>query len=245
MSGKTDRNDRLKNAVRRVSAPQDLEARIAERLRATAPERSWAVWLIALAAAAVAAVLFVIPYQAGYFRFTPAARESYIASVSNRVVTMMRIGLQDHIHCAVFRKYPDHPPEPAEMVRELEPEFQGLLPIVHERVPAGYTLMMAHHCSYHGRKFVHLTWKDDSHLLSLLITRRSPAEQFDLAPAVPPLQDSGIPIYRSGVQRFQIAAFESGDYLVYFISNLPESQNSAMMLALAPDVRNFLEPRAW
>ena len=49
-------------------------------------------------------------YQLGHLRFTTASQESYIASVSNRVATLMRVGLGDHIHCAVFRKSKKTPP---------------------------------------------------------------------------------------------------------------------------------------
>lgn len=243
MNHSPDLKDRVQNAVRGISTPQQLEVRIRKQISAPPRFRLWASWLIPVALAAVAAVLFLVPYQTGHFRLTHASRESYIASVSYRVATMMRVALGDHINCAVFRKFPSHPPAPAELVHDLGPEYQGLLQIVRDRVPAEYTLMMAHHCSYHDRQFVHLTWKNDPHLLSLMITRRNPGEQFDPAPALPPLQDSGIPIYRAGVQRFQITAFESGDFLVYFISDLPEHDNSAVMLALAPDIRNFLERR--
>jgi hypothetical protein len=60
---------------------------------------------------------------------------------------------------------------------------------------------------------------------------------------LPELVHSGIPIYKSGVQRFQMAAFESRDYLVYFISDLPAQQNTEIMTAMAPAVRSFLAAR--
>lgn len=245
MSGPPDWNDRVKSAVQKVSAPPHLEVQIRQQLSGPSRARWWSPWLIPAGLAAATFAMFLIPYQAGHFRLTPASRESYIQTVSYRVGSIMRSALGDHINCAVFRKYPDHTPSPAELEHDLGPEYEGLLPIVQERVPTGYTLMMAHKCAYHSRKFVHLTWKDDSHLLSLMITRKEPGEQFHPAPGMPPLEDSGIPIYRSGIQRFQIAAFDSGDFLVYFISDLPEQQNSSVMLAMAPDIRNFLESHTW
>lgn len=239
MSASPDFNDRLRRAVRNVPAPPDLEIRIGERLVSSRPRR--ALWMMPAAVAAAAAVALLVSYSQGDFRWTPASRESYIASVSYRVVSMMRIGLGDHISCAVFRKYPGHPPAPAEFKDDLGPQFAGLVDVVRDHVPREYRLMMAHRCSYHGRQFVHLTWKNGDHLLSLMITRRAPGERFDASGLLPALQESGIPIYQQGVQRFRISAFESGDDLVYLISDLPQRQNSAVMLAMAPGIRDFLE----
>jgi hypothetical protein len=241
MSGSPGLDDRVRRAVRGVSAPGHLQVQIRERAEGLRRKRRGAVWMIPVSVAAVAAGL-LIPYQMGNFRWTEEARESYIGSVSYRVTAMMRGALGDHIHCAVFRKYPEGPPAGEALERDLGSQYKGLLAIVRGRVPEGYTLMMAHTCGYHGRQFVHLTWKGEGHLLSLLITRRDQGEKFEGAP---PLEGSGIPIYDSGVQRFHIAAFESGEYLVYFISDLPERQNNAVMLAMAPDLKNFLEPRSW
>ena len=47
-------------------------------------------------------------------------------------------------------------------------------------------------------------------------------------------------MYQSSVQRFQMTAFETRDYLVYFISDLPKQQSTQMMLALGPKVKDFL-----
>jgi hypothetical protein len=57
---------------------------------------------------------------------------------------------------------------------------------------------------------------------------------------LPALTQSGIPMYQAGVQRFQISAFETKEYLVYFISDLSKEKNTEMMLALAPQVKAFL-----
>jgi hypothetical protein len=54
------------------------------------------------------------------------------------------------------------------MAAQLGPDYHSLLSVVKEGVPADLQIVMAHQCSYHGRKFVHLSLKNDSHLLSLV-----------------------------------------------------------------------------
>ena len=126
------------------------------------------------------------------------------------------------------------------IVAKVAPRYRDLVSIVRGRVPQEYALFMAHECGYHGRRFVHLTFRDDSRLLSVVIARKDGGESFTKADLPPALAQSGIPIYRAGVQRFQIAAFETSGHLVYFISDLPEQKNTEIMVALAPNVREFL-----
>src|SRR5258708_1422191 len=115
------------------------------------------------------------------------------------------------------------------MSRQLPAEYRGLVEALKGRVPSDYRLIMAHQCRYHGRAFVHLTLKNESGLLSLVITRKGDGEAF-----------GGVDIQHDGGQRVQIAAFEGRDFLVYVVSDLGEERNSQMMLALAPAVREQL-----
>ena len=100
--------------------------------------------------------------------------------------------------------------------------------------------MLAHECRYHGRRFVHLSLMSDSNLLSLVMTRKAEGESFSVEGMLPALTQAGIPLYQAGVQRFQVTAFETGDYMVYFISDLTKQGNTVLMLALAPRVKDFL-----
>jgi hypothetical protein len=102
-------------------------------------------------------------------------------------------------------------------------------------------MVIAHECRYHGRKFVHLSLKRNSQLLSLIIARKGDGESFKTEKLVPALVQSGIPLYRDSVQRFKIASFESRDHLAYFISDLSEDQNMNLMLAIAPQVKGLLQ----
>jgi hypothetical protein len=88
---------------------------------------------------------------------------------------------------------------------------------------------------------VHLSLKSDSQLVSLVIARKSEGESFETEGLLPELVASGIPIYRSGVQRFQMSAFESRDFLVYFISDLPHDRNAETMTAMAGEIKTLLE----
>jgi hypothetical protein len=188
----------------------------------------------------VAVTALGVAYQLGHLRLSRDSQESYIAGVSTQVTALMRVGLGDHIHCSVFRKYPKTPPTTEEFVEKLGPEYSGLLAIVRNEIPEDYRMTIAHQCTYHGRKFVHLSLRDDSNMLSLVITRKSEGESFRTSDAVPALQEAGIPMYQSGVQRFQLTAFETRDYLVYFISDLGKQRNADFMVVLGPKVRDFL-----
>ena len=64
----------------------------------------------------------------------------------------MRIGLRDHIHCSVFRKYPKNPPTAEEIlkptpergVKAISPQYAGLILIVRSLVPENYRMTLAH-----------------------------------------------------------------------------------------------------
>jgi len=230
----------LKPAVQSVPTPPYLEAKVRASLREPQPARRW--WAPAAAAAAVTvlSVGAITGYHFGHFRLTPGSQESYIASVSGDIGTLMRVGLGDHVHCAVFRKYPQNPPSPEEMASAIGPDFAGVIPLVREHAPGDLRLVLAHRCTYHDRHFVHLILKNDSRLLSVIFTRKSegpPVTAGDLAPA---WTEGGLPTYQSSVQRFQIASFQSRDYLVYIISDTPAQQNLATMQAMAPSLSAYL-----
>jgi len=230
---------RLRLAVQSTDVPAHLETRVRAHLTSGRRSFPWTLNLAVIAAVLVLAIAFA-GYQRGHLRWTAGSKESYIASVSGRVATLMRVGLGDHVHCAVFRKYPKNPPTMAEFAAKLGPSYSGLLPIVRERVPADFRLLLAHQCSYHNRHFVHMVLHSDSALLSVVITRKAEGEAFRSEDLVPALSDAGIAIYRSDVQRFQIAAFESRDHMVYVISDLPAQQNMELMRAMAPALKTYL-----
>jgi hypothetical protein len=234
---------RLKRAVESTNPPPYLEARIRSRIQSEAATR---LWRLKWAPAAVAFAVILgggIAYQLGHLRITTASQESYIAAVSNRVATLMRVGLRDHIHCAVFRKYPKDPPRVEALADKLGSQYRDLIPIVRKELPEGYRMVIAHECTYHERKFIHLAVKDDSRLLSLVIARKTDGESFKTEELIPALTQSGISFYRAGVQRFQIASFESRDHLIYFVSDLPQKENMRMMLAVAPQIAEFLKQK--
>jgi len=231
--------EQLKRAVKGQEAPPFLEARIRNAIRAE-KRPSWRLRLAPVAAALAVCLGATIAYQLGHLRLTTASQDSYIASVSSRISTLMRVGLGDHIHCSVFRKFPKELPKLEDLGRRLSPEFRGLVPIVRRHLPERYRLVIAHSCRYQGRRFVHLSLKGDGKLMSLVIARKKDGESFAIEGAAPALAQSGIAFYRAGVQRFEISSFESRDHLVYFVSDLGRQPNMEMMLALAPQVKEFL-----
>jgi hypothetical protein len=236
--------NRLKDAVHSVAVPHYLEAWIRVRIRAEQAPRHFGLGYFKLAAAGLAALLCLsaaISYQYGHFRFTKASQISYVWSVSNRLVSLMRPGLADHVNCSVFRKYPENAPAVEVLAQKLPVEFRELIPIVQSQVPSDYRLLISHQCRWDGRKFVHLSLENNSHVLSVVITARKAGESFEENGLLPALMQSDIPMYQSGVQHFAITAFETPGYLVYFVSDLPQAENTRIMQAMAPAMKDLLK----
>jgi hypothetical protein len=236
-------NARLKAAVNSVEVPPFLDAKIRRRIQEHEEKPSRRRWSALATAGATAALLAAIglTYQLGHLRQTAGDQESFIVSVSTKVATLMRVGLGDHIHCAFFRKFPQEAPAVEEMESKLGPEYKDLLPAVRQYVPEEYKLVLGHQCRYNGRQFIHLSLKSDSKLMSLVITAKKVGESFNIEGMLPELVQSGIPVYGSATDRFQIAAMETSNHLIYFISDLPRKQNTAILVAMAPSLKVILE----
>jgi hypothetical protein len=146
--------------------------------------------------------------------------------------------LRDHLHCSVFRHYPKDPPTLDRMAESLGPAYKNLLPAVKSRVPEQYRIVMAHQCGYAGRRFVHLTLRDGAHLISLVISRKQAGETLGmLSPAVTP---GGIPVYGGNAGAFQLAAFETADFLAFVVSDLDGASNLRIAGEIAPEVHRLL-----
>jgi len=233
--------ERLRGAVRSIPVSPNLHVAIQDSIQsARGPSRSFAYRkALPIAAALLICLSAAVAYRLGYLRVTKRSQEAYLASISGPVADIMRVGLGDHVHCAVYRAFSKQHPTFEEMARDLG-QYKDLVPVVARLIPHDYRIETAHQCRYHSRRFVHLTMRKGSALVSLVISRRGDGESFERDQLVPALTESGICIYQGSAQRFEISGFETPDYVVYVVSNLSREDNRDMMLALAPSVTSFL-----
>src|SRR5262245_49808980 len=196
-----DVRGRLRAAARAVPAPKGLDDRVRARLRREA--RSKAPWSL-MAIAAI--VLLCIGSWFTYER------------------RLLRAGVGDHIHCAVIRQGLLNPVGQD----KLSAQYKPVLAIARQHAPAGMYLTVAHECTSEGRKFVHVTFRDDQRVLSLIVTRRGEWEKLPGG------------VHTGKVNGYQAAAFETGSYLVYTVSDLPKQDNLRILTAMAPAIRDAL-----
>ena len=235
---------RLKGAVHSQNVPPELQVRIREQIQSRRTTSwfaaGWGRWAVAAAASLVVCAGIWLNYSG---KSMPAlsdgpGQNAYIQRVSTTLAAVLKVGLGDHIHCSIFRKYPQNPPPVEKMEADLGPSYKGLLPVVRSAVPDGYRVVIAHQCSYAGRKFIHLTFEKGGDLLSLVVGRKIAGES--LSGLTPASASSGVPIYQSAAERYQVAGFEAGNFLAYVVSDLKSKANLQIAVNLASGVREFL-----
>jgi anti-sigma factor (TIGR02949 family) len=235
---------RLKSAVQNQSVPEDLQARVRAALREESRSSfTWTRWASAAAAVLVVAAGLWVELP----RWTRPAlpdladrrgQDVFIQKASASLSAVLTVGLGDHIHCSIFRKYPKNPPSVDEMAQKLGPAYQDLVPLVKARVPEEFRIILAHQCGYQGRRFVHLTLTNGSSLLSLVITRKQPGESMQALTVSD--HASGVAVYQVAAQNYDVAGFETSQFLAYVVSDLGARQNLQIAYALAPSVHQFL-----
>lgn len=234
--------NRVRSAARTIVAPPGLETRI--RAAVDRPRRQllpgWPV--LALAAALLITVGVGTSWRNGAFRFTPESQQAYVDSLRPGLAPAMQVGLQQHIHCTVYRKLTSPYPTLAEMAQELGPGNADLIPVMQRALPADFRVILAHRCNYHGRIYLHIAASDGRHLVSLLVTDRASGEAFenDLHAVA---AENDMQLYTSSVQRFAISGFETRDRLVYLVSDLDPSQNLSTFHEMVPEIARTIRTR--
>ena len=240
---------RVKNLLRRAVQSETASPALRRRLEGRAPASESLFTLLrfsprwAQAAAAVAVVILggvmVVRWRSNRLYDDAGAQAAYIRAVGARLPRIETVGLADHLHCAVFRRFPKEYPAEAVAVQQLGQQFAQLVSKVKERMPGEYRVVMAHRCSYAGRHYVHFVLKSDSNLLSLAITAKQHGESFSEMEASSGSEVS-VPVYEVAAQRFEVAGFESQGYLAFIVSDLDRKNNLQIAENLAPLVTGFL-----
>jgi hypothetical protein len=235
----------LKSAVENQGVPAELPGRIREQIHQHESRAlgvaGWPKW-----AAVAAAVLLVSVgtwatrgrWSTGDIYRDGPVQDAFIQKISQTVSIVLRVGLRDHVHCAVLSGIPKQPPSLEEVTVGMGPTYKGLVPLVKASIPADYRIVIGHQCDYGGRRFVHLTMKNGTNLISLVITRKQQGES--MATLAPVLRTSGVRVYQAAAQSYEIAGFETGQYLAFVVSDLNANNNLQVASNLAPSVHSFL-----
>ena len=227
----------LQRAVMQDYAPPALRERIGVGLRRR--RRGFSLNGVSLALAAAAAVLVIA--AAVFLTSSPTKKPlSLQAEVAPGDVTgqVLKVGFDDHVFCAIDHKLSNKQFTPEQTSERLGPEYAGLVALVKERMPRGYTVVVGHRCHYQGREFVHLIMRNQGDVVSLVITHKN-GESFP-AGATEVLEASGVPIHEMSWHYIQVAGMETRDYLAFVISNKTIEGNEQLASSLAPAVSDFL-----
>jgi anti-sigma factor (TIGR02949 family) len=213
----------LQAAVRAMPVPTDLEAKVRRAVSSHVARPRTGLWAVAAAAAAILCVMLI-----GILRRQMNPEAAILRKTSGRLAAVLNVGLRDHLHCAIFRKYSKQPEPASQMASDLGPAFAALAPLVEARLPGDFRVVQGHRCEAGGRQYTHFIVSGGGKTVSLILTRRQPGESL------------GGGIYQAGVDRFQVVGFESHDYLAYVISDLDAQRNIQLAANLAPMLRGYL-----
>jgi anti-sigma factor (TIGR02949 family) len=237
----------VRNAVETEAAPAELAAAIRERISSRRPgffANENPRRILALAAVLLLAVVGVATIQ--WSPFKPfGGDEGVFTAVSARLQALYRIGLVDHVHCAILSQRWKKPVsfdqmEAATGRQALGPEFIGLAPVIQAKLGSDYKMVQGHRCIANGRQYIHfiLTGKNGA-ILSIVMTEKN-NESFAQTDAVAVVEASGIKIYRDRQGSTEIAGFESAKYLAYVVSNLDRDSNLKVASLMAPVLYSHL-----
>jgi predicted anti-sigma-YlaC factor YlaD len=237
---------RVRGAVREHTPAPELEARVRAQLQAhqappwwnlaewTAPK--WAMTVTMLIVASVVAWIWTPRDPLPALDDLPA-QDAYIQRVSTGLAGVLRPGLADHIHCAIFRKLPADPAPPAAMEAELG-AYSDLLAAVNTAIPKSWHVVMAHQCSYLGRQYVHVILSDGSQPVSLVIARKQDGESFE--GMRPSITAGAVPVFQDETSMYRVIGFETRGYLTFLVSGPENTQTLGTVAKLVPGVAAVL-----
>ena len=236
----------VKNAVAAEEAPAVLAEQLRHRFRARPGffSRDTVRWMIAAAAVLALAIGGVETLRWGYV-IGVSQPAGVVEIVSARVQELLRVGLVDHVHCAIvlerWKRFISFEEMKADSTRSaLGLEFIDLVPAVQARLGPDFKMVQGHRCTADHRQYIHLILTGDKGAIVSLVITEKRGESFAQADAVAVINASGLPIYRDRQGILEIAGFESDKYLAYVVSNLNHDSNLNVASTIAPLVYSHL-----
>jgi len=236
LAGRSRVKQVLRQAVMRDEAPAGLRYRIQKDIRKSATPVRWGQWALV---AAAAVVLMVGAIGAVRFAGSRGSQPPNERAASAQTTELLTIGLNDHSFCAIDHNLASRRFTRDEMSQKMGPEFARLVDLVEQKAPGEYEVVIGHRCQFAGRPFVHLILRNQETVISLAITRKN-GESFPADAVANALQASGVSLYDSRIQNYEVTGFETRDYLAFVVSNLPKEDHLRIASNLAPGVRDFL-----
>jgi len=232
----------LQRAVDKEPVPSGLEAKITSGIHGRNIRR-WFGWRLNSLWIAPASILALILIALIFFSRSgeypsPSAIAFSGRVTSDRGMQLVNVGLQDHISCAIDHKMKDRTFTVDQMKEGLGPVYSGLLSIVQQKIKRGYTVVVAHRCSFNGRDYIHFILKNDENkIVSVVLTAKSSPGYgvFNSDPKTP------VPtVYVSYVKGYNVASFETKDYVGFVISDIGEDENMYLGFDLSRPIRDYL-----
>lgn len=225
----------LKRAVQNDPVPPDLRDKLRQSIQSKPSGVSW--WM---GMAAAILLLFGVWASFQIIRRPPQPTSTIVTiaeAASPEQTSIQKVGLGDHIHCAVNRDYSHGPRSDERILLDLGNDFADLLPLVRKQAPQ-YTTFLGHVCNFQGRDFVHLILMRDKIPVSVILTRKQ-GESLDAEHLIASLKSSVVPLYLSQFDGMNVASFETNKYLGFVVSDLPRADHQQIAASLTPVLRDY------
>jgi hypothetical protein len=248
LEGRARTKQLVRDAVTKEQAPPELAAALRSRLRTERPglfAPNTVRWMMA----AAAVLLLAIVVGLGSLQWARIVQlggdDGVFPTLTARAQELLRVGLIDHVHCAIlaqrWKQFVSFDEMKASAdTQALGREFIDLVPAVEAKLGSEYKLVQGHRCVTNNRRYVHLILTGKKGAIVSLVIAEKNNESFSQSDAVAVVRASGIPIYEDRQGILEIAGFESGKYLAYVVSNLDRAANLNVASLMAPVVYNHL-----
>ena len=143
--------------------------------------------------------------------------------------------IDDHKNCALTHNLKEKPislDEAAKLYGTANKNFdktviEGLREVFGNKVK----FIKAHNCLINGRRFAHVIVEFQNKIVSVLMTRRENGDDKNDSDA----------ISCQTADSLQIACFESGNYSIFVVSDLPETDNLLIARTISPSLKKHLK----
>jgi anti-sigma factor RsiW len=234
----------LQRAVASEAPLPALRARLQSRLRSTIAEKpdsrpSWQGWPMAAAAALVLMLGGYALMRNGTGIFFVNTEQARLSAVSEQAMQVLKIGLGDHVQCAINHRFAERSLTDEKMAELLGESYRQIATDLKLNAPAGYRLTAAHKCKIDGRQFAHLILKKPEGFVSVILTHKQ-GESYPAGGSGKTIESFGVKVHQAQLDGFQVAGFETNQYLGFFVSGLGAQENLQVASKLAPVLRNHL-----